>query len=398
MPRPRVREVQTKHGVIRQYKRFGIWHRIEHWIFMASFSLLGLTGLLQRYAESPVSQTITEWLGGIESIRVIHRISAVVMMLMVIYHIGAVGHRMYVERKRMTMLPGMSDIRNAIQALLYNLGFRKHHAQQGRYGFEEKAEYWAVVWGTVVMGITGFMMWNPISTAKFLPGGFIPAAKTAHSLEAVLAVAAIFLWHFYNVLVKTFNRSMFIGYLTEEQMAEEHPIELADIKAGTARRPSDPEGERKRKRVFWPIFSVVIITMLVIIYWWVTFEETAIATVPPASQVEVFVPLTPTPLPTRQPTPTLADIDSATWDNGISDLFAAKCISCHNSTGKLGGLDLTSYQAALDGGDTGPAIIPGDTEASQVVVIQSAGGHPGQFSFNELDIIIQWIEAGAPEN
>jgi formate dehydrogenase gamma subunit len=394
----RVRDIETKKGVIREYRRFGLVHKIEHWIFMASFTILGFTGLLQRYAATPVSQSIIEGLGGIENMRFIHRISATVMMLMVIYHIGAVGHRMYVERKRLTMLPSMADIRNAIQSLLYNLGFRKHHAQQGRYGFEEKAEYWAVVWGTVVMGITGFMMWNPIITTEYLPGQFIPAAKAAHSLEAVLAVAAIILWHFYHVLVKTFNRSMFTGYLTEEQMEEEHPLELADIKAGTARRPPDPEGEKKRKRVFWPSFSVLIVAMLLFIYWWVTFEETAIATVPPASQVEVFVPLTPTPFPTPVPTPTLADIEGATWDDGIGDMFATKCISCHNSTGKLGGLDLTSYQAALDGGSTGPGIVPEDPDASQVVIIQSAGGHPGQFSFDELEIIIQWIEAGAPEN
>ena len=181
-------------------------------------------------------------------------------------------------------------------------------------------------------------------------------------------------------------------------MEEEHPLELADIKAGIDKPPPDPEGEKKRKRVFWPSFAVLVVAMLAFIYWWVTFEETAIATVPPASQAEVFVPLTPTPLPTPRPTPTQPEITSATWEGGISDLFTAKCTSCHNSTGKLGGLDLTSYETTLEGGDSGPGVVPGDPEASQVVIIQSAGGHPGQLTFDEIEIIIQWIEAGAPEN
>ncbi|MCS7039976.1 MAG: hypothetical protein NZP34_10260, partial [Caldilineales bacterium] len=74
-------------------------------------------------------------------------------------------------------------------------------------------EYWAVIWGTAVMIITGFMLWNPITTTKFLPGSWIPAAKAAHGGEALLAFLAIIVWHVYNVHIKTFNRSMFTGKL-----------------------------------------------------------------------------------------------------------------------------------------------------------------------------------------
>lgn len=395
---PKVRAVQTSKGTIEEYKRFNLEQRIEHWVFMTSFSVLGLTGLVQRYAQSSISQTLISWMGGIETVRIIHRISATIMLLVVVYHLGAVIYRTYVQRKRMTMLPTLEDVRNAIHALTFNLGLRKDHPQQGRYGFEEKAEYWAVVWGTVVMAITGFMLWNPIGTTRFLPGEFVPAAKVVHSLEALLAVLAIFLWHFYNVLVKTFNRSMFNGYVTEDQMQDEHPLELADIKAGLADPTPDPEGRKKRSRIFWPSYAVLAAGMLVFIYWFVTFEDTAIATVPPLPAEEIFVPLTPTPLPTPRPSPTPAPIEAATWEGGIADLFASKCTSCHNSSGKLGGLDLTSYESALEGGNSGQTIVPGDPQTSQIVIIQSAGGHAGQLSPDELEIVIQWIEAGAPEN
>ena len=106
------------------------------------------------------------------------------------------------------MLPTQGDVKNALQALLYNFGLAKSRPQEGRYTYDEKVEYWAFVWGTVVMVITGFMMWNPLATTRLLPGEFIPAAKTAHGGEAMLAVLAIILWHLYNVLVRSRNKSM----------------------------------------------------------------------------------------------------------------------------------------------------------------------------------------------
>lgn len=380
-----------------QYLRFNLLQRVEHWLFMASFTTLGVTGLVQKFASSTISKAIVNALGGIENTRLIHHWAAIIMLLVSVYHIGAVVYRLYVRRARMTMLPSMADVRAAITALGYNLGFRKRPPQQGRYGFEEKAEYWAVVWGTVVMAITGLMMWNPIATTKILPGEFIPAAKTAHGLEAILAVAAIILWHLYNVLIRTFNRSMYTGYLNEEQMLHEHPLELADIKAGTAARPLDPQARKQREKRFFPTFGVVAVALTAAIIYFVSFEETAIATVPSVSTIEVFAPLTPTPLPTPLPTATPAPIEAATWEAGIGELFNTKCGSCHGPA-KMGGLDLTTYERALAGGNSGPGIVPEDPDNSQVVIIQAAGGHAGQFTEDELELIIQWTQGGAPEN
>jgi len=45
--------------------------------------------------------------------------------------------------------------------------------------------------GTLVMGPDGFIMWNPIATAKLVPGEWIPAAKAAQWRRAILAVLAI---------------------------------------------------------------------------------------------------------------------------------------------------------------------------------------------------------------
>jgi formate dehydrogenase gamma subunit len=380
------------------YIRFTISERVEHWIFITSFILLGITGMVQRYSEVPISKWIVSLVGGIENLRWLHHAAAIATMLIVIYHIGALGYRVYVNRARLTMLPVLNDITNVYHAFLYYIGRRKEPPQQGRYTFEEKVEYWAVVWGTVIMAITGFMMWNPIATTKFLPGQFVPAAKVAHSLEAVLAILSILIWHMYQVFIRHFNKSMYSGKISEEEMLHDHPLELADIKAGTAKPPVTPEGVAKRRRIYLPIYILVAVVMLVGVYFFIAYEETAIATVPPAERAEVFVPFTPTPLPTPAPSPTPPPVTSLTWEGGIGSLMESKCVACHNSSSKLGGLDLSDYQTSLLGGNSGPAVIPGDPDNSSMITIQSAGDHPGQFTDEEFSEVREWIESGAPEN
>jgi formate dehydrogenase gamma subunit len=380
-----------------KYLRFTISDRVEHWVQMASFTILAITGLVQKYATSPVSETTIRMLGGIETTRIIHRLAAIVLMLAVVYHLGALGYRLFVRRVQPSIIPTVRDIQAAWQMLLYNLGRQKNKPQQGRYTFDEKVEYWALVWGTTVMAITGFMMWNPIASARYLPGDFIPAAKAAHSGEALLAVLAILVWHFYMVHIKHFNKSMFTGYLSEEEMLEEHPLELADIKAGVAERPLDPVQVQKRRRIFFPAYGVIAAVLLFGIYTFVSFEETAITTVPPAEQVVAFSPLTPTPLPTPFPTSTPPPAAGITWDSGISAIMQDKCSQCHAGAVALANLDLSSYSAHIEGGNSGPSIVIGEPNESLLITLQSAGGHPGQFTGEELALIREWIESGAPE-
>ena len=394
----------------RTYVRFPLARRIEHLTMLLSFSTLGLTGLPQKFSTHPISQAVIAALGGIETLRLIHHTAAIVMMLGTIYHILFVGYKIFVQRVRMSMLPGLQDAKDAIGAFLYNLGLRKTRPQMGRYTFEEKAEYWAFVWGAVVMGFTGFLMWNPITSSKFLPGEIIPAAKAAHGGEALLAVLAIIVWHMYGVHLKHFNKAMWTGSLTEQEMLHEHPLELADIKAGVAERAVEASALRKRQMIYIPLAALLAAVMLTGVYGFVKAEQTALETIPPQPEaVTVFVPETPTPLPTRVPTNTplppgitptaiapAADAAGLTWDNGISAIFAAKCTTCHGAAATAG-LNLTTYADAMKGASTGPVILPGDGANSPLVLVQSAGGHPGQLATDEIAKIIAWINAGALE-
>jgi cytochrome b subunit of formate dehydrogenase len=385
--------------LVSHYTRFDISQRVQHVVFLTSFTILGLTGLAQKFALSPISQWFIASLGGIETTRVIHRTSSVVMMIVSIYHMLDLFYRMYVLRVKWTMVPWIDDIQHVIQDVLYNLGFRKHKAYYGRYNYAEKAEYLAVVWGTVIMGLTGFMMWNPISTARLLPGEIIPAAKAAHSAEALLAVLAIILWHFYHVHIKHFNKSMFTGKLTRREMEHEHPAELALIESGEVEARPPQKDIRRRQMVFFPTALVLLIAYGFGVVGFVSGEKTAITTVPQGEIAQVFVPITPTPRPSPTPAPTLvpgAAVGANTWKGSYEILFRNRCGTCHGIT-SVGGLSLATYQGALAGGNSGPGIVPGDPDASTIVQMQSIGGHPGQLTIDELNQVIEWILIGAPE-
>lgn len=387
------------------YERFPVIQRIEHLLLVLSFTTLGVTGLIQKYIGSGVSLWLIQVFGGIESTRIIHRVAATIFFIEVIYHLFILGYKIYVERVELTMLPGLQDAKDGIQALGYNLGFTKTKPRMGRYTFAEKAEYWALIWGGLVMGITGFMLWNPIVTTKILPGVFIPAAKAAHGGEAVLAVLAIIVWHFYHVHLKSWNSSMINGKITRHQMDEEHALELDKIEAGVGTIKAAPAILKKRKTIYFPIASILSLAALFVVYQFITIEKTAVAIAPPAEEVQILSTAQPTPEPTLLPTPTPlphinmnpnapSTTNATTWDNGIGAMLQSQCGACH---GTSGGLSLATYADIMKGAASGPVITSGDPTTSLIVKILEAGGHPGQLSTEELAALKAWIQAGAPE-
>ncbi len=384
--------------------RFSVIQRIEHWVLVVSFTTLALTGLPQKYPLAGISDVIIGFLGGIETVRTIHHVAAVIFILESVYHLVVVGYKLFVQRMQASMLPGVSTVTEGIQSLLYNLGIRRDLPKAGRFNFAEKIEYWAMIWGLVLMGLTGFMLWNPIAVTNALPGEFIPAAKSAHGNEAVLAVLAILVWHVYSVHLRHWNWSMFNGKLTRKEMEEEHPLELEDIDSGKSAVRPPRDAQRRRLAGYAPVAVVVSAGLLFGLYRFTTSEQTAITTIPPAisTNIPIFEKQTPTLLPTQPPTPTAAPTSTPvpgvtpqalTWNTGIGDLFKANCTACH---GASGGLSLATYADAMKGGTSGVVIVPGDPNGS-LLVQKMQGTHPKVFSADDLAKIIAWIQAGALE-
>jgi len=232
-----VERTAALHG---EYPRFRLMARIEHMVLLITFTILCLTGLPQKFPFSPISTGLIDLLGGIETVRYIHRWAAVILVLGSVYHLLTSSYRLFVRRERMRMLPDIKDAYDLRDTVTYNLGLQDNPPRMRKFNFGEKFEYWAVVWGTAVMIITGFILWNPISATRLIPGNWIPVALEAHGWEAVLAAASIVIWHLYNVLIKHRNKSMFTGTLSHTIMEEEHLLELERLERGGEAWPAVP--------------------------------------------------------------------------------------------------------------------------------------------------------------
>lgn len=427
------------------YVRFTLDQRIEHALLIISFTVLMLTGLPQKYAGAGWAETLIAWMGGIERVRWLHHAAAVMLILETAFHIVAVGYRIYVRGARVTvMLPTWKDVQDFFAELAYNLGRRAQPPLFDRYSYKEKIEYWAVVWGTLIMIVTGFMLWNPIATTRWLPGEIIPAAKAAHGGEALLALLAIITWHVYHAHIRHFNKSMFTGKMSRKEMLEEHPLELARIEAGLE-RPLPPEIVRRRRRVYLPVSALLTAVSLFLVYGFVTLEVTALETVPPMPTPVVFRPVLPrvTPTPVSEegmPVPHALEEhehcrrchvigglrpfpeDHTGWGNEtcldchapvpgapavevrleeipsfsteILPALKERCVLCH---GVAGGLDLSSYTWLMAGGDAGPAVVPGRPDQSLIVQVLERG-HFAELDPEQREALVQWILIGAPDN
>lgn len=390
-------------------RRFSVSDRAEHWVQMISFVALAITGLVQRYDGAWLSEKLISGMSGIEVVRDIHRVFATVLMLAVVYHFGSAFYRKYVLGRPREMVPGAADARALAGSLKYISGRADQPPAQGRFTWEEKVEYWAFVWGTVIMVVTGFLLWNPIATTNFLPGQWVPTSKVVHGGEATLAVLAIIVWHTYHVHFAHFNKSMFTGKMSRGEMVELHPLELASIEAGDYTLPPVEERRRRLTR-FIPIYGFMSVVLLAGIYLFVTFEDTNIATIKPAEQVEVFAPVET--LPPGAVTTTSAPATTTTtggttdttvaaepsWDAVVAGFFTPRCTGCHGAGLQSGGLDLSTFDAAVAGGGSGPGIVPGDAAASTIVQEMASGAHPGLLPDQELAVLQAWIDDGAAES
>jgi cytochrome b subunit of formate dehydrogenase len=190
-----------------------------------------VTGLLQTFSSLPPVELVIQLLGGVDAIRTIHRLAAITSAVQSFYHIWRILETWFVKRERGGMWPYPRDLRNLVQMIKFNAGLTDTMPQFDRFTIEEKLEYWALLWGNLVMGATGFIMWFPLVVTTVLPGQVFPVAQALHRWEAILAALAILTWHMYNGCIKDRNRSIFTGLMSEEEMQHMHPLEYRRILA-----------------------------------------------------------------------------------------------------------------------------------------------------------------------
>ncbi|MBI2619235.1 MAG: cytochrome b/b6 domain-containing protein [Ignavibacteriales bacterium] len=236
------RKLLIRRGIVHEahmghhlYVRMTLSERIQHGTLAASFILLVITGFMLRYPEAWWVVSLRNLSDSVFDLRgLVHRIAAVIIVGASLYHIYYIR---FTERGReliRDLLPRWQDVRDTVAVVRYNFGFSKEKPRLGRFSYIEKSEYWALVWGTVVMGATGVIMWFDNTFIGILTKLGYDVARVIHFYEAWLATLAILVWHFYYVMFNPdtypINFAFWTGTITEHEMAEEHPLELEEVK------------------------------------------------------------------------------------------------------------------------------------------------------------------------
>ena len=220
----------------RTFRRFTLSQRLEHAVIFLSITVLLITGLPQKYRAASWSQELLSTPKRVQRIQDIHHIAAIVLALEVLFHLG--NAIVLLARRKLPghILPTMQDIRDAGQMLRYLLFLRKDKPSFGKYNFEQKVTYWFLFISIGIMVGTGFILLFPITFTRWLPGSVVPAAKMAHSTEAIVTAIFVVIWHFYHVHIERLNLSIFTGRLSEQEMRTYHADEFEHLTGEKANR------------------------------------------------------------------------------------------------------------------------------------------------------------------
>lgn len=213
-------------------KRFSGARIAEHWIHVATFMVLVCTGLSQKFFSLDASQWIILHLGGIDSVRVIHRFAGVLFSVEVIVHLVVAAVGIVHGRWQPSMVITKKDFTDLVADISYYVNMQDEPARGARYTYKQKFEYWGILTGVLLMMLTGIILWFPVAVAGFLPGEVIPASKVLHTNEALVVFLIISIWHVYNSIfspeVFPLDTVIFTGYISKERMLSEHPNELEE--------------------------------------------------------------------------------------------------------------------------------------------------------------------------
>jgi cytochrome b subunit of formate dehydrogenase len=243
------------------YLRFTLPQRYLHAVLFTSFLGLAATGLPMRFSENAPARFFARSVGGFGAILFLHKFCAIVLTLAFLYHVKDIVTRAVVNKEKglfwgpTSMVANWKDVKDLVGHLRWFLGMGPK-PQFDRYAYWEKFDYWAVFWGMVVIGFSGYAMWFAPFFARFLPGWALNAVLVIHGEEALLAILFIFSIHFVNTHLRpgSFPMDMviFTGKETEEEFRKKRSLEYARL----AR-----QGKLEAKVADKPV------------YWWVNFAR-----------------------------------------------------------------------------------------------------------------------------
>jgi len=207
----------------------------QHWLLTISFTVLVITGFMLKFPEAGWVQLLSS-LGINEAVRgTVHRIAGVILILLAGYHLYFLIFTRRGREEVKELMFNTRDPSEVWEALKYYFGKRGTPPAYGHYDYTQKVEYWALIWGTAVMAITGIILWFPTMFGEYTPQWIIKVSETIHYYEAILATLSIIIWHFFFTIFHPDEYPMSMvwlsGEMTEEEWREKHPEKYRQIMA-----------------------------------------------------------------------------------------------------------------------------------------------------------------------
>ena len=231
---------EKSHAEVRHFMRFTRAQRYLHAALFSSFLGLAATGLPLRFSESIWARGLAKAVGGFGAILFFHKFCALVLTVAFLIHLKEIVTRGIIHREKgifwgaTSMVANWKDVKDLFGHIRWFLGLGPK-PKFDRYAYWENFDYWAVFWGMIVIGFSGYAMWFAPFFAHFLPGWALNAVLVIHSEEGLLAILFIFSIHFVNTHLRpdSFPMDMvvFTGVESEEEFKTKRPLEYERLKA-----------------------------------------------------------------------------------------------------------------------------------------------------------------------
>lgn len=260
----------------RRIRRFTPTQRIFHLGLILTFLTQGATGLARMYIETSFGKRLAWIFGGFEASLTVHKVVGIFMIfgfiIHIIYLLGSVRWREFPGSlfTSESLIPRPKDIKEFLQHGGWFFGLAKA-PEVDRWGYWEKFDYWAVFWGIPILGITGILLAYPLAASEIIPGWGLNVAFWVHRIEALLAMAHVFVIHFFIGHLRRQNfpmdRAMFEGSVDLDHARHERPDWVNRLEEkGELQDHLVPEASLAARALYYAFgYSAMIVGVLLLI-------------------------------------------------------------------------------------------------------------------------------------
>ena len=220
-------------------RRFDRQQRTLHLVVMTTFLGLTATGIPLLFSEAAWARALATLFGGFRGAGLVHRVLGVTLLAALVWHVASILRRGVARGEKglfwgpSSMVPQPRDAVDLYRQVRWFLGFGPRPAFE-HFTYWEKFDYWAVLWGTALMGAAGLVLWFPEAASRVLPGWMFNVALLVHGAEAALAIGFIFVVHFFNGHLRPGKFPMdpviFTGSLSERELRHERAAQYERLR------------------------------------------------------------------------------------------------------------------------------------------------------------------------